>query len=113
MMNSLPHSLTLEPTASRAGHLYRPTMPLSAPRPLLRPRPIGVAASVTLRLTDRGDVLFAQSTAVDFEVVDVVRDRSRRCERFSAEMWNQNLYDADEPLSELLFRRNRDGDEIG
>lgn len=41
------------------------------------PRPIGVAAAVMLRLTDRDDVLFAQPIAVDFEVVDVVRDRSQ------------------------------------
>ena len=41
------------------------------------PRPIGVAAGVTLRLTDRDDVLFAQPMPVDFEVVDVVRDRAQ------------------------------------
>ena len=41
------------------------------------PRPVGVAAAVTLRLTDRDDVLFAQPMAVDFEVADVVRDRSQ------------------------------------
>ena len=41
------------------------------------PRPIGVAAGVTLRLTDRDDVLFAQPILVDFEVVDVVRDRAQ------------------------------------
>lgn len=41
------------------------------------PRPIGVSAGVTLRLTDTSGVLFPQPMPVDFEVVDVVRDRAQ------------------------------------
>ena len=41
------------------------------------PRPIGVPAGVSLRLSDWDSVLFPGALAVDFEVTDAARDRAQ------------------------------------
>ena len=73
-------------------------------------RPIGVAAGVTLRLTDRDVVLFPEPMAVDFEVVDVARDRSQPINTAVSVAVAQQI---SAMARELATKANRQGDFQG
>lgn len=74
------------------------------------PRPIGVAAGVTLRLTDRDDVLFPEPMPVDFEVVNVVRDWSQPINTAVLIAVTQQIRAM---ARELAAKANRQGDLAG